>query len=93
MDERTRRFKRREDEEQELRLDDVLEPYEQEEPEETGFSPYDEAQPPYEQTQPATTGISRPMTRRTRLMTSASRTTATLMTRNIPIIMKPWTRP
>ena len=33
MDERTRRFKRREDEEQELRLDDVLEPYEQEEPE------------------------------------------------------------
>ena len=56
MDERTRRFKRREDEEQELRLDDVLEPYEQEEPEETGFSPYDEAQPPYEQTQPAYDG-------------------------------------
>lgn len=56
MDERTRRFKRREDEEQELRLDDVLEPYEQEEPEEIGFSPYDEAQPPYEQTQPAYDG-------------------------------------
>lgn len=56
MDERTRRFKRREDEEEELRLDDVLEPYEQEEPEETGFSPYDEAQPPYEQTQPAYDG-------------------------------------
>ena len=93
MDERTRRFKRREDEEQELRLDDVLEPYEQEEPEETGFSPYDEAQPPYEQTQPAYDGNQPSYDAQDRLMTSASRTTATLMTRNIPIIMKPWTRP
>ena len=57
MDQRTRRFKRREHQEEELRLDDVLEPYEQEEQldyEENGqaFEPYDEDQPSYGQDQP-----------------------------------------
>ncbi len=57
MDQRTRRFKRREHQEEELRLDDVLEPYEQEEQldyEENGqaFEPYEEDQPSYGQDQP-----------------------------------------
>lgn len=55
MDKRKRRFRRGEHQEEELRLDDVLEPYDQDEPaddEQSGqtFAPYeDEAGPLYEQ--------------------------------------------
>lgn len=42
MDERTRRFRRRERQEDELRLDDVLEPYEQDDPQDGDFVSYDE---------------------------------------------------
>ncbi len=54
MDERTRRFQRHDDQqEDELRLDEVLEPYEQDEPEvyaaSPDFAPYGDAQPPYEE--------------------------------------------
>ena len=53
MDKRKRRFRRGEHQEEELRLDDVLEPYDQDEPaddEQSGqtFAPYeDEAGPLY----------------------------------------------
>lgn len=55
MDERTRRFQRHDDQqEDELRLDEVLEPYEQGESDAYGdagqdFAPYGEDQPPYEE--------------------------------------------
>lgn len=55
MDERTRRFQRHDDQqEDELRLDEVLEHYEQDEPEAydaaaPDFAPYGDAQPPYEE--------------------------------------------
>ena len=55
MDERTRRFQRHDDQqEDELRLDEVLEPYEQDDPEAydaaaPDFAPYGDAQPPYEE--------------------------------------------
>ena len=94
MDKHKRRFRRGEHQEEELRLDDVLEPYDQDEPaddEQSGqtFAPYeDEAGRSMSSSRPTESSsrpTNRPMMRRSRPMRKISRPTAILTMRSIRV--------